>query len=290
MASSKQSTSLEELSLSEAERQDAQSSRDKSLLAALSVGPSHPFPADIDPAAIANAIPAWTTGSTAFAPMRMMQQTNSLAITNGGTSGSPHVLSGSEMIIARQLANCSLSDAGDANRWRNQNVLVPDDMYTAIGSPASPKESPTRSSWEQSAAWDVFGRHTSTDPSITRRCTLRRRSWCFSRPSLLGNSSLTAMVLALSFAATEPRLAITATTRANSRPILTPTPSIPSPPLESWSLLARPPSFTHPRCSSTSPHDFTSRWKQSSPLLRPIASVFMSGGSPASAPKPRLVL
>lgn len=131
MATPKQSTSLEEMSLSEADRQNAQSNRDKSLLAALSAGSSYRFPADIDTAAIANAIPAWTTSSTAFAPMRMIQQTNTLAITNGGTSGSPHVLSGSE-IIARQLANCSLSYAGDANRWRNQNVLVPDDMNTAI--------------------------------------------------------------------------------------------------------------------------------------------------------------
>ncbi|KAK0753700.1 hypothetical protein B0T18DRAFT_306292, partial [Schizothecium vesticola] len=32
----------------------------------------------------------------------------------------------------RQLANCSLNYAGDATRWRNHNVLIPDNKNTSI--------------------------------------------------------------------------------------------------------------------------------------------------------------
>jgi len=131
MVSPKRSTSSGELTIFEAGRQDAQSSRDSSLLAAFSASPSYYFPADIDPGVIANATPTWTTRSTAFAPMKMIRQTSSLAIANGKTSGSLHVLSGNE-IATRQLASFSPSYAGDTNCWRNQNLPVPDDMNTAI--------------------------------------------------------------------------------------------------------------------------------------------------------------
>ncbi|KAK1830201.1 hypothetical protein QBC39DRAFT_261436 [Podospora conica] len=48
------------------------------------------------------------------------------------TSHQPaQILSGKE-IISRQLANCSLSYAGDASRWRNKNALVPESQNTSI--------------------------------------------------------------------------------------------------------------------------------------------------------------
>jgi hypothetical protein len=138
MASTKQSTSFDELTIPETGQQHAPDNRSSSLLKALAAGPSHPVPVDVDPTAIANTTPNWTTTSNAFTPMRMLRQTSSSAIADGAASGSQKILSGHE-IIARQLANCSLNYAGDATRWRNQNVLIPDNKNTSIWITRLPK-------------------------------------------------------------------------------------------------------------------------------------------------------
>lgn len=131
MASTQKSTSSDELEISGTAQKNGPNNRDSELLKALAAGPSYPRPADVDPTAIANATPTWTTTSKAFAPMRMLQHNRSLAITDSSASESLQILSGHE-IISRQLANCSLNYAGDPTRWRNRNVVIPDNKNTSI--------------------------------------------------------------------------------------------------------------------------------------------------------------
>lgn len=88
MASTKKLTSADELPVPDTGQKNGPTNRDSELFKALAAAPSYPPPAEIDPTALANTAPGWRTTSKAFAPMRTLQKTGSLATTDSSASGS----------------------------------------------------------------------------------------------------------------------------------------------------------------------------------------------------------